>query len=269
MNTRTHALIAFFWSALVASFAPVVAQDCVKSVRWDDHAPYGYKAPDGSGEGLHTKLMQEALKRTGCSMRLIEMPWPRALLELKSGRLDLLPGAANLPEREAFAYFSKPTNSSRTVLFISKRAAKKFTITKLADTVGTGFRIAVPRDASLGDEYDALLKNPAFTSQLTYITKRDSGWRMMELGRVEGLLTDEIVGLVAMRQLGLEGNIQRSKVVTSTESDYVAISKASNDAAFVKRFNAALDSMVADGTYLKLLQTYLPCTISIDKLGCK
>lgn len=254
---------------LAALLAPAHASACVKSVRWGDNAPYAFKGSDGSAQGLHMRVVGEALKRTGCTMRLLQMPWPRALRELKLGRLDLLPSAADTQERKAYAYFSKPTNSSRTILFITADAAKRYQITKLNDIVGTEFRVAVPRDASLGDEYDTLVKTTAFTSRLTYVNTRDSGWRMMQLNRVDGLIGDEIAGLHAMRQLGLTEIAQRSGVVTSTESDYVAISKASNDAEFVRRFNAALDSMVADGTYLKILQDTLPCAISLEKLGCK
>jgi len=38
---------------------------------------------------------------------------------------------------------------------------------------------------------------------------------------------------------------------------------------FVARFNKALESMMADGAYARLMQENLGCKINVEKLGCR
>ncbi|OYU46152.1 MAG: ABC transporter substrate-binding protein [Burkholderiales bacterium PBB4] len=249
--------------------AGVQAAACVKSLRWSDMPPYAFKDPQGTIQGLHVDLAREALKRVGCDARLVEMPWARALMELERGRLDLLPGAADTPERAAFAFFSRPTNSARTVLFVARKTRHQYRLNTLADIMGTDFRLAVRRGSTYGAEYDALLPNPEFVKRLTFVTAPQSGMRMMAAGRVDGHLGDELAGLHTIQTLGLSDAIQRSKLVTSKDADHIAFSKVTHDAAFVQRFNAALGRMVEDGTTKRLLERYLPCPVSVEKLGCQ
>jgi polar amino acid transport system substrate-binding protein len=259
-------LLTFLWHCL-----SVQAQTftCVKSVRWIDSPPYGYKDKKGVIRGLHVDLVREALRRMKCDVRLIDMPWSRAIIELEHGRLDILPGAGNTKERREFAIFSKPSNSARNILFLTTESAKEYRHTKLADIIGTKFRLSTARNASRGDEYDALLANPQFTSHLTYVRTPMIGWLMMEKNRIEGQIEDELAGLYKIKEMGLEHLIKPSKLITSNDADYVAFSKKTNDVAFVNSFDAALSAMLADGTYKETLKRYLPCPISMKNLGCE
>lgn len=245
------------------------AQTCVKSLRWVNAAPYAFKDAQGHIRGLHIDLAREALRRMDCTARLVEMPWTRALVELQLGRLDLLPGAAKLPQREAFAYFSRPTNRARNILVVTPGAKARYQLTALSDIIGTDFRLAAQRGSSYNPEYERLLQNPAFTSRLTYVYSQQSGLLMMQAGRAEGMLVDEAAGLYQVRAQGLEKSVVHSGVVSASEVDFIAISKASNDVAFVKRFNDALGAMLADGSTKKILERYLACPVNIDKLGCQ
>ena len=245
------------------------AAACVKSVRWADTPPYAFKDAQGQVRGLHVDLTKAALKRLGCDTRLVEMPWPRAILELQRGRLDLLPAAANTRERDSFALFSRPTNSARNVLFIATRAEARYPLTSLTDIIGTDFRLAVQRGSTYGNSYDALLKKPEFVQRLTYVYGQESAMRMIAADRVDGQMGDELSGLNAIHRLGLEKAVMRSKVVVSEDADHIAFSKANNDAAFVKRFDEALGAMVADGSYKRILEQYLSCPIRMERLGCQ
>jgi polar amino acid transport system substrate-binding protein len=249
---------------------PLLAEGCVKTVRWSTgHDPYAFKDESGAVRGLHMDLVREALRRMQCETQFVEMPWARALRELQTGRLDILPAAANTEERKAFALFSRPTNSARNILFVRRESEKKYRLGKLSDLMGTDFRLAVRRGASYGDEYDALLNQPQFLSRLTYVSSSTSGLQMMGAGRVEGLLADEMTGILGVQKMGLGQSVRPSELVTASDADFVAFSKATTDTVFVQNFNHALGAMMADGTYKKLLETYLPCPVSVEKLGCR
>ena len=258
-----------FWIMAFMLGTGVHAASCVKSLRWSDMPPYAFKDAQGTIQGLHIDVAREALKRLGCEVRLVELPWARAILELERGRLDLLAGAANTKERESFAHFSRPTNSARTVVFLATTPRKHYSINRLADILGSDFRLAVRRGASYGDEYDALMGNPEFVKHLTVVTAPQSGMRMIAAGRVDGHLADEVGGLYIVRTLGLTAAIQRSSLVTYKDADHIAFSKATHDAAFVQRFNDTMRRMMDDGTYRRILEKYLSCPVSIEKLGCQ
>ena len=65
-------------SILLSSAA--TAQVCVKSVRWFDDAPYSFRGTDGSIKGTSVDLARVAMKQMGCQVKLVEMPWARALM---------------------------------------------------------------------------------------------------------------------------------------------------------------------------------------------
>lgn len=246
-----------------------LAQACVKSVRWFSDVPYAYRNADGEIRGLNIDIARTALKQMGCDAQFVELPWARALVELEQGRLDILPGALRKPEREVFAYFSRPINRSPNVLFIGKAAAKKYRINKLSDLLGTGFRLAAQINVSYGADYDALLKNPEFNANLSPLTMRLGAWKMLERDRIDGIIADEVTGLLELQRLGLSDIVSDTRVTVSEEPAAYAFSKKTNSQDFVKAFDNTFNAMLADGRYKEIAQRHLPCPVSVGNLGCK
>jgi len=254
---------------MAAVCCAALAQTCVKSVRWYSDTPYAFRGADGQVQGLNVEIARTALKQLGCEANLVEMPWARALIELEQGRLDILPGALRKPERDVYAFFSRPTNRSPNVLFMGKAAAGKYPVRQLSDLLGTDFRLGAQIDVSYGPSYDALLKNPEFRSHLSPLTSRLGAWKMIERDRIDGLIADEVSGLLELQQLGLSDVIAKTRVVVSVEPAMFAFSNKTNSVEFVNAFNAAFGAMLADGRYREIAQRYLPCSVSVENLGCK
>ena len=246
-----------------------LAEGCVKTVRWFADIPYSFRETNGEVRGLNADIARTALKQMGCEAQFVEMPWARALVELEQGRLDILPGALRKPEREAFAYFSRPINRSPNVLFIGKAAAEKYRIKQLSDLVGTDFRLAAQIDVSYGADYDALMKNPRFKARVSPLTLRSSAWKMVERDRIDGLIADEVTGLLELQQLGLSDAISKTRVIVSVEPANFAFGKKTNSQDFANAFNNVFKAMLADGRYKAIAQRYLPCPVSVENLGCK
>ncbi len=267
---RKNALPALLlaWCALALPLAARAAE-CVKTVRWYDDAPYSFRGANGEVIGLEADLAREALQRMDCTARFVEMPWARALVELEAGRLDVLPGALKTPERERFAYFSRPVNRSPNVLFVSKAAAQKFRLTRLTDLIGTDFRLGAQISVSYGAEYAELIKTPEFAARLVPITQRRSAWKMVETGRLDGMIADEVSGLVELQQLGLGEAMVKTRIVASSEPATIALSRQSLTREFADGFDRALVSMMQDGRYKQIRERYVPCPASVENLGCK
>ncbi|MET0858058.1 MAG: transporter substrate-binding domain-containing protein [Telluria sp.] len=244
------------------------AHACTKTVRWYDDAPYSYRGPDGQITGFDADLTRAILKRMGCEAVFVEMPWARALAELEAGRLDVLPSSFRSAERDAFAYFSKPSLQSPNLLYLGPKARSAYKLSKLDDIIGTRFQLGVQIGVSYGDVFDKLKANPRFKENQVSITQRRNAWKMMELGRIDGMIADEASAALELQQLGLADTLTPSGVIVSTNTAMVAFSKRSVSPQDVAAFNKALQAMIADGEYRKIRERYLRCPGDIKVLGC-
>lgn len=244
------------------------AQGCSKTVRWYDDEPYSFRQADGKVAGFDIDLMREILRRTGCTAVFVEMPWARALVELEAGRLDILPGSFRSKQRDAYAHFSIPSLQSQNVLYLGPKARAQYHLITLDDIVGTTFRLGVQIGVSYGDKFETLKADPLFKVNQVPVTLRRKAWKMMELGRIDGMIADEASATLELQQLGLADKVKPSGVIVSTTTSMVAFSKRTVSSQFVTSFNKALQTMYADGVYRKIRVRYLPCKQVSKVLGC-
>ena len=205
----------------------------------------------------------------GCVPRFVEIPWARALKELAAGRLDIVAGALKTPEREAIAWFSAPINLSPNLLFLQSRAATRYPLARLADLRHTSLRIGTEPGVHFGAEYGALLDDPAFVARLHVVPDRPRAWRMLNAGRIDGVIADQATAIVSGTELPVLDDRLVPVLVLSAEPAHVMLSRRSIDAGFVARFDAALASMRADGTLERLRERWIPCDTDPDTLGCR
>ena len=242
---------------------------CTKTVRWFDDPPYSFRQSDGEIAGFDADLAREVLRRTGCATRFVNMPWARALAELEAGKLDVLPGTFRSSKRERYAHFSIPVQQTPNVLYLSPAAAAKYRPAALEELAGTPFRLGVQIGVSYGEHFEALRTKPAFYGNLVPVTLRRNAWRMMQMGRIDGMIADEASAGVELRQLGLEQVLLPSEIVVPTDPVMFAFSKVSVPHAFVGAFDKELQAMLTNGQYRKLRERYFPCLRDEKVVACK
>jgi polar amino acid transport system substrate-binding protein len=253
---------------LAAAGLASAASACSKTVRWELQPPYGIVRADGERAGYYTDVAREALARIGCTSTLVDMPWPRGLKELEEGRLDLMPGTLRNRDRSRYARFSRGINLSPNLLFLSADAAKRTKLRGLGDLRETDLKIAIETGAYYSAEYAALLSDPRFVARLHVVPDRQRAWRMLESGRIDGVISDQVSALVAGVPLRPVDTEVRPVLVLSSAPARIAFSRRRTDAAFIARFDAAIDAMVADGTLQRLREQYVPCPTDPMTLGC-
>lgn len=256
----------FAVGAALLTALPLAA--CTLSVRWELQPPYGVRTTDGERTGYYTEAVGEALSRMGCTMQLREMPWARGLAELEAGRLDLMPGMLANRERRRFAHFSRRINFSPNLLFLTGAAAARHPLPTLAALRDTDLRIAVETGAYYSSEYVALLRDPRFAERLVWVPERERAWRMLATGRIDGLVSDQARALSAGVPLTPQPGDVRAVLQLSAEPVLVGLSRRTIDEAFVARFNAALETMIADGSLVRLRERFVPCPTDPATLGC-
>ncbi|MDM4767343.1 transporter substrate-binding domain-containing protein [Pelomonas sp. SE-A7] len=242
---------------LLGALACLPAAACELSVRWSDDPPYAYRDKAGQITGIDVDFAVEALQRMGCKARLVELVWARALVDLRDGRLDALPGTLRRPEREAYAWFAQPRGSNRNVLFARVEAIKRWPALKhLKDLPDSGFRLGAEIGASYAPEFKQLLEHPRFGPTVQMVSTRHSLIHMARLGRIDGYVVDERLGLYELKNENLEEQIRPTAVIASTESDMVAFSRKTVNKDLVERFDAATAALVREGRYTAILKRH-------------
>lgn len=243
---------------LLLTLLPGAVLACEKTLRWDDDPPFSMQLPSGEVAGIDVDINRAALARLGCQTRLVKLPWARALKALEQGRLDVLSGAFRKPEREVYAHFSgKVLPPSRNILFMHRDALARWPVSHLLELQDTPFRLGAQINVAYGDDYQQLMSREAFASRVSFNASRHNLWRMLERRRIDGLIADEHTGGYEIHQLGLDQRIKATAVVVSSEAAEVAFSKATTSPEFVRRYGVALEQLVADGSYARIVQHYL------------
>ncbi|WP_461060668.1 substrate-binding periplasmic protein [Silanimonas algicola] len=254
--------------AMLVLATPALADACNKTVRWELQPPYGVVHPDGERAGYYTDAVAAALARMGCSTTLVDRPWARGLKELEDGRLDIMPGMLLTRERIRYARFSRGINLSPNLLLLTAEAADRHPLRRLSDLRETDLKIAIEVGAYYSAEYAALLTDPRFAARLHPAPDRQRAWRMLDSGRVDGVISDQASALVAGIPLQPTDGAPRPVLMLSASPARVAFSRRNHDAAFVARFDDAIESLIADGTLLRLRERYVPCPTDPATLGC-
>ncbi len=241
----------------VLCFSASSYADCDISLRWDDDPPY-FMVQEGEVVGIDADLVREAMERLGCGLSLKKLPWARALLELRDGRVDMLSGAYRTPEREQYAYYSNVAGLvSPNILFIRRSDEAGFDPVGLRELLKSDFRLGAQINVSYSDEYSALVQNPDYEKNIQYVSRRESLWKMLARNRVDGVVASRLTGLYEIQKLGLNGRITPSSLVVSNKPAFFVFSKASVSSDFVADFDRVLQEMLDDGTFAAIVNRYV------------
>lgn len=243
----------------LASWPAIVSAHCTKSLRWDDDPPFSMQTANGDIVGIDVELNRGVLEHMGCHVEMRKLPWARALRELEQGRLDILPSTFPRPDRAEYASFSGPIiPASRNILFLHRRELQTWSVSRLTELKDTPFRLGAQIGVYYGADFEQVMADAGFASRVIFQARRNSLWRMLKRGRVDGVIANEYTGAYETHLLGFDRLIRPTRVVVSDEASEVAFSKLTTDSDFVQRYQAVLRQMVADGTYKRILQRYIP-----------
>jgi polar amino acid transport system substrate-binding protein len=267
---RCRLIVCLFAASLLGLPAPAAAT-CVRTVRWEPaQPPYNQRLADGRQGGYYADLVVEVLRRMGCEARLVDMRWPRGLVELEAGRIDIMAGMLSTPERETFARFTRGINLSPNRLYLSGSARRRYpALRTLADLRSTTLTIGVESSAVYGPAYVALKDDPTFRARLYFVPTQRTGWQMLAGGRLDGLISDDVRARLFGLPMQPEGDPVRAVLTVAEAPALIGLSRRSVDAAFAERFDAALAATIADGWLLRRREHYLGCPTDPETLGCQ
>ncbi|MBI6954069.1 substrate-binding periplasmic protein [Pseudomonas sp. CCOS 191] len=226
---------------------PALAHDKLRLVA-DSWPPFTDTSMPGGG--LATSIVTTALTRAGYATEFEEVPWARALMGVGEGRYDVLINAWYNQERTLIGQFSATYLVNRIRLL--KREGEAFAYARQADLYP--YTIAVVRDYAYSPEFDS-------DERLNKVLVRNfsSAVRMLAAGRVNLAVEDEYV---ARYNLQREPQLVREGVAfvdppLGENSLHILVSlKHPEHKKIVARFEKAIATMKADGSYARLMRQH-------------
>lgn len=212
----------------------------------DTFAPMGFRDENGEIVGFDIDLANEVAKRLGVTIEFQPIDWSMKETELSAGNIDFIwNGYTVTDERREKVSFSKPyLENSQLIVTLADSNVK--TKKDLAGKV-----VCIQAESSA---VDAVNKEPDFINSLKdgalieYSTNNEA-FNDLESGRSDAVVVDEVLARYYMKQKGEE----KYKVLEEDFGDEeYAVGLRLDDTELLKKLDAALDEMKADGTYDKI-----------------
>ncbi len=187
---RKVLLSGFALMLLLCSGAP---QACILRMAAETNFPPYLILEDQSWQGQTVELAQLLAKEVGCELQVVNIPWLRALAQIKSGELDFVSHLSYSNARiKDFAFIGPHHIESMWLIGNPAKLPKVTALKDLSETVDLG-RIAELVGAYYGEEFALLKQNPFFARQLVSISSIQDKLALLEAGRVNAILEDDSV----------------------------------------------------------------------------
>lgn len=259
-NFMRGAIITLCWLGVAPALAAATeakAEPCSLSVGWEPYGTRIYVDAGGAVTGSDIELMQTLAKEIGCSVTFKPLPWPRHLLELKAGRIDVATSVRWNAERADFGWFSDVYRLDEMALYVLRGTAGNYRLSGLASLPEAGFKLGVIGGYYYGSEFATLMANPTFARQVEVASDYATNIRKLIHGRIHGVLADDVTAAMeAAKALGVQDRIERYPLVIPGNASQLLFSKKSVAPALVAAVNARLADMKSDGRLQRIMDKY-------------
>lgn len=233
------------------------AQPCRLSVGWDPWEPYHYAPVGNRVQGLDVDLITAMAAEAGCEVEWEQGSWASMLQLVRSGDIDVLPGATRTVEREQFARFSEPYRQESFRIHVRADEIDQWSGMTLTELLENDFRLGLTRGYIYGEKVDAVLDDPQWRDQIVEAPVGELNFLHLMDFRIDGFLEDPFVA--ASIDHRREWGVTFEALPTEIHSGNVRLmfSRASVDAAVVERFDEALANLHASGEHQRILDRYM------------
>jgi len=205
------------------------------------YKPFNYKE-NGDLVGFDVEIAEAIAEKMGYKGTPKITPWETILEGLKIGKYDAIIGSMAITEERAKQVdFSIPYYRSGAQIFVMNDNSEINSVDDLK-----GKKIGVVKSSTFGDvarDYSEEVKE--YASDVLALQD-------LPTGRIDAVITDQIVGLVAKQENGLE----IKEVGEPLWVDEMAIPVEKGNKELLDKINNALEEIIEDGTYEKISEKW-------------
>ncbi len=226
---------------------------------WEPYAVYTFRDPvTGRVAGADVEVIEAALSPLDCDVELVELPWTRILLGLEHGDLDLASSASHTPERERWAYYTRPYREAQIALFVRRGDSERWVLKSLADIAGQRFSLGTIAGYHYTDDIAALLKQESIASRVDSAVNYETNIRKLLHGHLDAYLVEDVAVMIAeAKALGVLDRLERHPLPLGGEPLHFVFSRATVDPALVEAVDERLQELKSNGTVARVIEKYL------------
>ncbi len=249
-------ILGFLLGALFFPFAAAAQQLKLRIATEGANPPFSTIDSSGALEGFDVDIARALCTKMNADCEIAAQDWDGIVPALLARKYDAIVASLNVTEdRKKVVAFTKPYYRSPSAFVIRKGTASNDLSPKALAGKSIGVQTATNHAAFLEDKYSRSIVR-------LYNTVADA-YRDLAAGRVEYVMYDKLAIYDWLKTP--EGACCEMAPGDLTDTSYfgsgVAIALRKGDDALLKRFNDAIDAIVADGTYAKINAKYFPFPI--------
>jgi polar amino acid transport system substrate-binding protein len=233
---------------------------------WD---PYQYRENRRGAPvltGFDVEIERAVARVIGVELVLTDMAWEDHLAALAMGTADIAAGATYSPERNRYAYFSKPYRRETDVLVLRKGASSRYRFLSIEEMLdkfaALRFRLGVIAGYTYANEQiNNFIADPSRRDLLVKVGDDAQNLQNLLDGRIDGFIADRIVAATVAWRQQKSGSVEEHPLRFSTEIHFM-LSRASQTPAMLARVNGAIDEIQRSGEFRRIADAYaLPILI--------
>ena len=227
--------------------------DCVIQYGWEPRPPYQF-LHNGEMKGIDVEIFQQVAEATKCDIKFVQKSWSELLAALEKGEIDVLGGATETPERQAYANFSVPYRNESFSLFI--RSTSDYQGDTLSGFLSGGNKIGITSDYYYGQDVYNLMNHPQYGPLFIDGNSGEQSFYNVIYSTIDGVLTDPVEGRYIIKRKGLDSQIKESNVKIPSDSVSFMFSKKSLTPEKTKALQEAVKELVGSDTVNTLIAEY-------------
>jgi len=213
--------------------------------------PFNFDTPDGPS-GIATDLFLRMAARAGIRVErrdILVWPWARGYREIREKSDVILFATARTPKREHMFRWIGPIMSLNSGMVALK--ARKIVIRNPVESAGL-YRYGTMRDSASEQKLVRLGVPPG---RMDSVHDRTLNIRKLVQGHIDVMVANEPATFYTIRQMGLDPDDFEMVYRLMSVDLYYAASR-DMDPDVLRRLQAALDSLRADGSVARIIEKY-------------
>ena len=256
LQARILRIVALLCAILIVPAAASAQALKLRIASEGTNPPFSIINSSGELEGFDIDIARALCAKMQGECEIAAQDWDGIIPALLARKYDAIVASLNVTEdRKKVVAFTKPYYRSPSVFVVRKGTDVKDVSPKALTGKSIGVQSATNHSAFLEDVYSRSIVR-------LYNTVADA-YRDLAAGRVEYVLYDKLAIYDWLKTP--EGACCEIAPAELNDPAYfgsgVAIALRKGDDALVQKFNAAIDGIVADGTYAKINEKYFPFPI--------